>query len=239
MYDINTLSPLKKSWIVRNSNIPRRFLGIEPSDLDSHSGGFPHEIISWTESVYEGNVIKTFGGLGTTGVGLLMDGGPGIGKTTHAVVTAMEFIRNLPEDEDSMRRILGYSWTDFGASCRPIYYVTYPEFLSKKKSSFDMDADEKRLLSANLEGLHGRSNEDTSNVRLLVLDDLGKEYGSKYDDTSFDEVLRARYDKALPTIVTTNIMLEDWEDKYREAMSSFAREAFIRVRIVGSDLRTL
>ena len=36
---------------------------------------------------------------------------------------------------------------------------------------------------------------------------LGKEYGSKYDDSSFDEILRLRYDKSLPTIVTTNVAL--------------------------------
>ena len=70
-----------------------------------------------------------------------------------------------------------------------------------------------------------------------MIDDLGKEYGSKYDDTSFDEILRLRYDKALPTIVTTNVRLENWEAEYREAMASFAQEAFIRVPIVGADLR--
>ena len=237
MYDINTLSPLKKHWILRNSNIPSRFLGMEPSDLESLSGPFPHEISDWSESVYAGNVIKKIGGLGTTGVGLLMDGGPGIGKTTHAVIAAMEYVRHLPEDEEEMRAILHYSATDFGMNCRPIYYTTYPEFLSKKKSAFEADNETKRAITEDLEGLHGRNKQDHLNVRVLVVDDLGKEYGSKYDDASFDEILRARYDKALPTIVTTNVLLEDWESKYKEAMASFAHEAFTRVRIVGSDLR--
>jgi DNA replication protein DnaC len=127
--------------------------------------------------------------------------------------------------------------SDYGLNARPIYYMTYPEFLSKKKSTFDADPEDKKQMVYEIDGLHGRSKVDFLNVRLLVIDDLGKEYGSKYDDTSFDEILRSRYDKALPTIVTTNVMLENWQDKYGEAMASFAQEAFVRVPIVGSDLR--
>jgi DNA replication protein DnaC len=115
--------------------------------------------------------------------------------------------------------------------------MTYPEFLSKKKSTFDADPEDKKQMVYEIDGLHGRSKVDFLNVRLLVIDDLGKEYGSKYDDTSFDEILRSRYDRALPTIVTTNVMLENWQDKYSEAMASFANEAFVRIPIIGSDLR--
>jgi DNA replication protein DnaC len=76
------------------------------------------------------------------------------------------------------------------------------------------------------------------NVRVLVLDDLGKEYkGSGFNDASFDEILRSRYDRALPTIVTTNVMRDDWKHQYGEAMGSFAFEAFRRVEIIGEDRR--
>ena len=102
---------------------------------------------------------------------------------------------------------------------------------------FDAEADERRELHREMEGFHGRAKEDWLNVRILVLDDLGKEYGSKYDDYSFDELLRARYDKGLPTIVTTNKMREVWGTQYSEAMGSFAHEAFRRVKLVGEDLR--
>jgi DNA replication protein DnaC len=115
--------------------------------------------------------------------------------------------------------------------------MTYPEFLSRKKSTFDADGEDKREMNYELDGFHGRSKFDWLNVRVLVIDDLGKEYGSKYDDTSFDEILRLRYDKGLPTIVTTNVRLENWEAKYGEAMGSFANEAFVRVPIIGADMR--
>jgi DNA replication protein DnaC len=237
MYDINTLSSLKRHWLLRTSNIPRRFLGLEPQDIIDRSGSFPTEVSTWIDDSVNGHVIKQIGNIGVNGVGLLFDGGPGIGKTTHAVVAAMEFVRNLPDDDLLAAKILGMKDSDYGLTCRPIYYMTYPEFLSKKKSTFDADHDDKRNMVYELDGFHGRSKFDWLNVRILVIDDLVKEYGSKYDDTSFDEVLRLRYDKALPTIVTTNVRLENWEAEYKEAMASFAHEAFVRVPIIGSDLR--
>ena len=237
MYDINTLSSLKRHWLLRTSNIPRRFLGLEPQDIIDRSGSFPAEVSTWIDDSVNGHVIKQIGNIGVNGVGLLFDGGPGIGKTTHAVVAAMEFVRNLPDDDLLAAKILGMKDSDYGLTCRPIYYMTYPEFLSKKKSTFDADHEDKRNMVYELDGFHGRSKFDWLNVRILVIDDLGKEYGSKYDDTSFDEVLRLRYDKALPTIVTTNVRLENWEAEYKEAMASFAHEAFVRVPIIGSDLR--
>jgi DNA replication protein DnaC len=237
MYDINQLSSLKKHWLLRNSNIPRRFLGLEPSDIEKRSGEFPVEVSTWINDTVEGRVIKQIGNIGVNGVGLLFDGGPGIGKTTHAVVAAMEFVRNLPDNDAEAAKILGMSASDFGLGARPVYYMTYPEFLSRKKATFDSDMDDKKQSVYEIDGFHGRAKFDWLNVRILVIDDLGKEYGSKYDDTSFDEILRLRYDKALPTIVTTNVRLENWEAEYKEAMASFAHEAFIRVPIVGSDMR--
>jgi len=237
MYDINDLPSLKRHWLLRTSNIPRRFIGLEPSDIVERTGEFSLEISTWVDDVLGSHVIKQVGKIGTNGVGLLLDGGPGIGKTTHAVVAAMEVIRRLPDDTEECRKLLGMSSSDFGMQSRPVHYITYPEFLSKKKSSFDADPEEKKQTMYEIDGMHGRSRLDHLNVRILVIDDLGKEYGSKYDESSFDEILRSRYDRGLPTIITTNVRLENWEEKYKQAMASFAHEAFVRVPIVGSDLR--
>ena len=235
MYDIQSLSPIKKHWLLRTSNIPRRFLGMEPADIQGRAGSFPEEVATWIDDVLAGHVIKNIGNIGVNGVGLLFDGGPGIGKTTHAVVAAMEVVRRI--DDEDLNNILVMNKNDYGITAKPVYYMTYPEFLSRKKSTFDADSVDRREMTYELDGLHGRSKFDWLNVRILVIDDLGKEYGSKYDDTSFDEILRIRYDKGLPTIVTTNVKLENWQDKYGEAMGSFAHEAFVRVPIISSDMR--
>jgi DNA replication protein DnaC len=237
-YDVSEMDPVKKQWLLRNSNIPRRFLGMDKDDLVAQSGEFPPLITRWLKKALDKEVIKTVGGLGTTGVGLLFDGAPGLGKTTHAVVTAVEFLRSLPSDPKEAKDILGFREQDYGLNCRPIYYMTYPEFLSRKKAMFDADPETKKEMFLEMEGFHGRAKEDHMNVRVLVLDDLGKEYkGSGFNDASFDEILRSRYDRALPTIVTTNVMRQDWKQQYGEAMGSFAHEAFNRIEIIGKDRR--
>ena len=237
-YDVSSLDPVKKQWLLRNSNIPRRFLGMDKDDLAEKSGAFPTAVNKWLGQTLDKKVIKQVGGLGTTGVGLLFDGAPGLGKTTHAVVTAVEFLRSLPSDPKEARDVLQFREQDYGLNCRPIYYMTYPEFLSRKKAMFDADPETKKEMFLEMEGFHGRAKEDHMNVRVLVLDDLGKEYkGSGFNDASFDEILRSRYDRALPTIITTNVMREDWEKQYGEAMGSFAFEAFRRVEIIGEDRR--
>lgn len=234
-YDVSKLEASKRHTIALGSNIPRRFIGMEPTDIKDAMGSFPQEIEEWITNVLEGRVIKQLGGIGVTGVGLLFDGGPGLGKTTHAVVTLMEIIRRLPEDKANKIFVAG--GTELSRSFRSIYYLTFPEFLVRKKAIMEADPETKRELYDEMEGFHGRSKNDDLNVRILVLDDLGKEYGSKYVDASFDEILRSRYDKGLPTIVTTNLLREKWSAQYGEAMGSFAYEAFVRVQLGAKDLR--
>ena len=236
-YNIESLSSVKRYAVKHGSNIPSRFLGLEPSDIEKHIGKFSKEIEHWIETVLSGNVIKNTGGLGETGVGLLFDGTPGLGKTTHAVVTAMELLRRLPESNAEAGKLLKANTGEYNHNFRSIYYMTFPEFLSRKKAMIDAEPDVKKDLFREMEGFHGRAKEDWLNVRVLILDDLGKEYGSKYNDTSFDEILRSRYDKALPTIVTTNVPLNAWSTQYGEAMASFAHEAFLRIQLEGKDLR--
>lgn len=237
-YDVNQLTPIKRHWLLSSSNIPQRFIGMEPSNIVEDTGSFPTEIEGWLKLVLEGKVIKNIGGLGLTGVGLLFAGKAGLGKTTHAVTTLMELVRRLPDSRPEMAHILKYAADDISLNARPIYYLTYPEFLTLKKSQFDADEDTKAKLFAQMEGLHGRSTDDRLNVRVLVLDDLGKEYTSDFNDASFDELLRARYDKGLPTIITTNKNRDEWAGQYGKAMGSFAFEAFQSVTIIGKDLRT-
>jgi hypothetical protein len=62
-YNIGELSPLKRAWLYRNSNIPQRFMGLEPADIIRDKGEFPEGITSWVDDALAGNVIKSIGGL--------------------------------------------------------------------------------------------------------------------------------------------------------------------------------
>lgn len=236
-HNLAELAIFKRAWISSTSNIPMRYYGLDKDTILRDTGKFPVEIDEWLEQMLAGDVIMKPGGLGTTGVGLLFDGAAGMGKTTHAVVAATEFILRLPDDEEEAAKILHAKDGEFGRKFRAVHYLTYPEFLSLKKASWDADPEERRELDMVLEGFHGRAKQDWLNVRLLILDDLGKEQNSRFNDASFDEILRSRYDKGLPTIITSNVMRDDWGVQYGEAMGSFAFEAFSRVKITNKDLR--
>jgi DNA replication protein DnaC len=83
-----------------------------------------------------------------------------------------------------------------------------------------------------LDSIYGDSDR-MNNVRVFVLDDLGKEYRttSGWAENTFDALLRSRFNAGLPTIVTTNVELENWGGVYGEPMGSFALEAFVPVKV--------
>ena len=80
---------------------------------------------------------------------------------------------------------------------------------------------------------------DVKEGRVLIIDDLGKEHASLsgWQRSMFHHVLRTRFNNGLPTIVTTNIELENWGSMYGDATESFAHESFIYLPIETSDLR--
>lgn len=231
-FDPAKLPPTIRHWLTVNSNIPQRYWTSDKQSATDYFGAWSSLITEWMTQLMAGQVIKAVGGIGTTGVGLLFDGDPGMGKTSHAVTVLNEILLNLPSDQMAINKI--FHFKSDAIKSRPVYYMTMTDFLDMKKSSF---TESNEATSRFIEGLYGRSEDDSANVRVLVLDDVGKEYGSKYDGFSFDELLRSRYDKALPTIVTTNVDRGNWDKAYSEAMGSFVFEAFRRVKLKGPDRR--
>lgn len=76
-------------------------------------------------------------------------------------------------------------------------------------------------------------------LQFLLLDDVGKEHitSSKFAEDEFDFLVRHRFDRALPTIITTNVEVEKWGMRYSDSMASFAREAFPEVEVLSNDRR--
>ena len=214
MYRMESLAPSVRSYI-NKAGLPEKTIGLEFSDLRPYEGNVLDGVKKWIDLVNSGKVIKARGEQ-TCGMGLLLVGSPGHGKTTLASTALQELLRGIPRD------VLGGPER---FPVRPGYFTDYPRFLRLQKRQWEPDADD---AEANLvDGLYGDAQEHL-NVKVMVLDDLGKEYrtASGWSENTFDALLRSRFNAGLPTIITTNVPLKQWADVYGAPMASFAYEAF-------------
>jgi hypothetical protein len=221
MYDLNTLTPLQHRWL-RRSNVPLRFWGMTMQDLEPYAddGAVRHMVATWMDKVAQGEIIRARGL--SCGLGLCLIGQPGHGKTVLSTVIAQTLIRSVTLD--------ALSTTQGVRPTRPIYFSYYPEMLDLAKKAMNNDDDADSLIDA----LYGRG-QDIDTVRVLILDDLGKEHttASKWAEHFFDHLLRSRFDRGLPTIITSNVPLDAWRDVYGISMSSFAHEALLTIGILS------
>ena len=208
-FDINNVSPTIKHAILR-SQVPMKTIGMEFSDLDDSKAR--QVVEAWVDTVTSGMVIKSPGSP-SSGLGILLIGEPGHGKTTMASVALQALIKGMAFPTP-----------------RPGIFMDYPKFLRLEKESW-VNEDAKKDIQA----IYG--DDLKSYVPLFVLDDLGKEYRTQsgWSENIFDALLRARFNAGLPTIVTTNVPMNKWRVTYGEPMESFAHEAFVSV-VVESEM---
>lgn len=138
------------------------------------------------------------------GVGLLFIGDPGCGKTHLAVATMKALDERYPMTEQMFGNIT--------------------EIINRVKRSFNSagyDANDKQII------------ERMSTVRMLCIDDLGKEYSTKWTDSVFYEVANRRYNDLLRTMFTTNLSVEKLKERYDPAIISRMFEMSILLDFKG------
>lgn len=77
------------------------------------------------------------------------------------------------------------------------------------------------------------------NAPLLVVDDIGREHKGRIEtsSSSLDTVFRSRVQNALPTIITTNLSLDEFERAYSSGVMSLVTESSITQLFQGEDWR--
>lgn len=179
---------------------------------------------TWVQMLLDGRVIGAADSP-LCGKGLLLQGTQGTGKTTLACAVLNDLLRDVPTlGEGVFIRPTGYS-------PRPIFYTRFEDLLRLHKETFSDDPSPRAV--SIVKGVAGDADHDYA-ISVLVIDDLGKEYESEWTKASFESLIRTRYDRGLPTIITTNVPLRDWAEPYGETTASFAHEAFLSVEIMSS-----
>jgi DNA replication protein DnaC len=229
MYKLDELPIRRRSWM-KIAAIPKARQGWLIEDC---SDLFPNDIqrvFRWVEKVKEGRVIRSVGDP-LCGKGLLFYGTPGQGKTTLALSVIQQLVKDMP--------LKAFDVKPDRTLIAPCYFATYNNILDLKGSL--MSADKTDEDSQRFDGILGEAEDDAYNVRVLIIDDVGKEHlsGSGWQQSLLHHIIRTRFNNGLPTIVTTNIELNNWAATYGPAMESFAREAFAYIVLESTkgDLR--
>lgn len=109
----------------------------------------------------------------------------------------------------------------------PVKFGNVTNLLSEVKSSYDKQAIESE--SEIIEAL--------SRVRLLIIDDLGKEKATEWSNNIIYTIINNRYEDYKPLIVTTNLSVKELENTIGEATVSRLIEMCDGVKINGVDYR--
>jgi DNA replication protein DnaC len=107
-------------------------------------------------------------------------------------------------------------------------YVVVPDFLEYLREGYD---------SEKLDEKASRRMEDARQCPVLLLDDLGSEKRSPWTDEQLYRLLNHRYNEGLPTVVASNVLLDELEPRIASRMrdSSLSRE----VVLSGEDQRVV
>lgn len=179
------------------TKIPSRFWGLSLADYKTPPG---EEQARTVVKEYIANLDDHL----ARGTGLTLAGHPGIGKTM-------------------LMSIIGMAAADEGHSVLYMPMAKYVRNLLNLMAWQGVGDMEDEFVAVTRLMLKARNR-----VQFLLLDDVGKEHQThtRFTEDEFDFLVRLRYDKGLPTIITSNVRPEEWNHRYSGAMEDFSYEAF-------------
>lgn len=74
---------------------------------------------------------------------------------------------------------------------------------------------------------------------LLILDDLGAEFSSSVSTSSLYNIINSRIARGVPTIISSNLNLEEVKSRYPESIASRIIGTFAPVEFIGKDIRQI
>jgi DNA replication protein DnaC len=160
-----------------------------------------------------------------TGVGLTLLGPNGVGKTLLASVVLNEVIQR------------GYR---IEAIELAVYVALHKDKFALhsliKASDDERIVDEYVKLRQHLRYIQGVSKHSADWV---LFDDVGREYPSEsgWSQAEFFDTVRSRWNRNLPTLVTSNLPMSELDQRYGEGLSSLLMEATQVILVEGDDFR--
>ncbi len=94
---------------------------------------------------------------------------------------------------------------------RPVLFVTAPDLLDHLRASYQEDVDQESGYAARFD--------EVRTIPLLVLDDVGTESPTPWAMEKLYQILNHRYNAQLPTVISTNQSLEEFDPRIRSRLS--------------------
>lgn len=79
--------------------------------------------------------------------------------------------------------------------------------------------------------------QDILEADLLLLDDLGSEFKNSFSESKLYDIINIRINNTRPTIINTNLTVEEMEERYNTRITSRLFFNFKRISFVGDDIR--
>ena len=81
--------------------------------------------------------------------------------------------------------------------------------------------------------------EDILSCDLLIIDDLGTEFSTQYTDAELYNIINSRTLASLPTIISTNLEINDISERYTQRIASRIIGSSMAVYFCGKDIRQI
>lgn len=81
--------------------------------------------------------------------------------------------------------------------------------------------------------------DDIINADLLIIDDLGVEFVTQFTTAALHDLLNSRMLKGLPTIISTNLEMEEIYEKYTQRIASRLIGSSLPLAFCGRDIRQI
>lgn len=156
------------------------------------------------------------------GRGLLLYGSAGTGKTTAASL--------------ALRKVIDHRHNGWFIPAPSLEQLLHDRMdLSSLLRKVDMVEPEAQV---RFEAITERMTKARRNYYVVVIDDWGRERSASAFLQDFIEgLVRERYNRGLPTIITTNLDVDGIEERYGVQWLSFVRQAFVMVDFGKRDHR--
>lgn len=216
MIELKDLSRLRRVWIER-ANIPANRLGFTRSDIINIPDEISESVEDWLEILYACQNIRAFGNR-SCGQGLIIAGGPNKPKAAYGQAILQEILRYATTAAFAPKK------DNNGSILYPGYCITVPDLIALRFKAMDYASDDSTAFLSQLQGTHP---EDSWNIRILMINDLGREYvSSDWNKQLIGDTLRRRFENGLPTIMVSGVPTQQWTEHYGDNVGSLLTEAF-------------